>query len=66
LRQIVTGLQFGARPLKRAVQASPAIAQLRPKQLLNTLSMKMLEGEFKPGDKIKVSAEGDELKFQRK
>ena len=37
--------QFGARPLKRAVQ----------EQLLNPLSMKLLEGEFKPGDKIKVS-----------
>jgi ATP-dependent Clp protease ATP-binding subunit ClpA len=48
--------QFGARPLKRAVQ----------EQLLNPLSMKLLEGEFKPGDRIKVSADGDELKFQRK
>ena len=48
--------QFGARPLKRAVQ----------EQLLNPLSMKLLEGEFKPGDKIKVTADGDELKFQRK
>ncbi|MDE3066394.1 MAG: AAA family ATPase [Verrucomicrobiota bacterium] len=48
--------QFGARPLKRAVQ----------EQLLNPLSMKLLEGDFKPGDKIKVSADGDELKFQRK
>jgi ATP-dependent Clp protease ATP-binding subunit ClpA len=35
-------------------------------QLLNPLSMKLLEGEFKPGDKIKVTADGDELKFQRK
>jgi ATP-dependent Clp protease ATP-binding subunit ClpB len=48
--------QFGARPLKRAVQ----------EHLLNPLSMKLLDGEFKPGDKIKVTAEGDELKFQRK
>jgi ATP-dependent Clp protease ATP-binding subunit ClpB len=48
--------QFGARPLKRAVQD----------QLLNPLSMKLLEGEFKPGDKIKVTAKGDELVFQRK
>jgi ATP-dependent Clp protease ATP-binding subunit ClpB len=48
--------QFGARPLKRAVQ----------EQLLNPLSMKLLEGEFKPGDKIKVTADGDELEFQRK
>jgi len=49
-------LQFGARPLKRAVQ----------EQLLNPLSMKLLEGEFKPGDKIKVTAKDDELVFQRK
>ena len=48
--------QFGARPLKRAVQ----------EQLLNPLSMKLLDGEFKPGDKIKVSTDDDELKFQRK
>jgi ATP-dependent Clp protease ATP-binding subunit ClpB len=48
--------QFGARPLKRAVQ----------EQLLNPLSMKLLEGEFKPGDKIKVTAKDDELVFQRK
>jgi ATP-dependent Clp protease ATP-binding subunit ClpB len=48
--------QFGARPLKRAVQ----------EQLLNPLSMKLLEGEFKPGDKIKVTAKDDELLFQKK
>jgi len=48
--------QFGARPLKRAVQ----------EQLLNPLSMKLLEGEFKPGDNIKVTAKDDELVFQRK
>jgi ATP-dependent Clp protease ATP-binding subunit ClpB len=48
--------QFGARPLKRAVQ----------EQLLNPLSLKLLEGEFKPGDKIKVTAKDDELVFQKK
>jgi ATP-dependent Clp protease ATP-binding subunit ClpA len=48
--------QFGARPLKRAVQ----------EQLLNPLSMMLLEGEFKPGDKIKVSEKGGGLVFQRK
>ena len=46
----------GARPLKRAVQ----------EQLLNPLSMKLLEGEFKPGDKIKVTTKADELVFARK
>jgi ATP-dependent Clp protease ATP-binding subunit ClpB len=48
--------QFGARPLKRAVQD----------QLLNPLSLRLLEGEFKPGDKIKVTAKDDELVFARK
>jgi ATP-dependent Clp protease ATP-binding subunit ClpB len=48
--------QFGARPLKRAVQ----------EHLLNPLSMKILEGDFKAGDKIKVSAKDDELVFQKK
>ena len=48
--------QFGARPLKRAVQD----------QLLNPLSMRLLEGEFKPGDKIKVLVKDDALIFARK
>ncbi len=48
--------QFGARPLKRAVQ----------EHLLNPLSMKLLEGDFKPGDRIKVSTSDGELVFQRK
>ena len=48
--------QFGARPLKRAVQ----------EHILNPLSMRLLEGEFKPGDKIKVTAKDDELVFAKK
>ena len=48
--------QFGARPLKRAVQDL----------LLDPLATKLLEGEFKPGDKIKVSADGDGLVFSAK
>jgi ATP-dependent Clp protease ATP-binding subunit ClpB len=48
--------QFGARPLKRAVQD----------QLLNPLSLRLLEGEFKPGDKIKVGASDGELVFTKK
>jgi ATP-dependent Clp protease ATP-binding subunit ClpA len=35
-------------------------------QLLNPLSMKLLEGEFKPGDKIKANADGDNLVFKSK
>jgi len=47
---------FGARPLKRAVQ----------ERILNPLSMKLLEGEFKPGDRIKVTTSDDELKLTKK
>jgi ATP-dependent Clp protease ATP-binding subunit ClpB len=48
--------QFGARPLKRAIQ----------EHILNPLSMRLLEGEFKPGDKIKVSAKDEGLLFNKK
>jgi len=48
--------QFGARPLKRAVQG----------QLLNPLSLRLLDGEFKPGDRIKVTADGEGLVFKAK
>jgi ATP-dependent Clp protease ATP-binding subunit ClpB len=48
--------QFGARPLKRAIQ----------EHLLDPLATKLLAGEFKPGEKIKVSAKDGELVFQRK
>jgi ATP-dependent Clp protease ATP-binding subunit ClpA len=34
--------------------------------ILNPLSLRLLEGEFKPGDKIKVSANNGELIFQKK
>jgi ATP-dependent Clp protease ATP-binding subunit ClpA len=48
--------QFGARPLKRAIQ----------EHLLDPLATKLLAGEFKPGDKIKVTAKDDELVFKAK
>jgi ATP-dependent Clp protease ATP-binding subunit ClpA len=41
---------------KRAVQ----------EHILNPLSMRLLEGEFKPGDKIKVTANGESLVFKAK
>jgi ATP-dependent Clp protease ATP-binding subunit ClpB len=47
--------QFGARPLKRAIQ----------EHLLDPLAMKVLEGEFKPGDRIKITAEAGKIKFDR-
>jgi ATP-dependent Clp protease ATP-binding subunit ClpA len=48
--------QFGARPLKRAIQD----------RLLDPLATKLLLGEFKPGDRIKVAAHDGELEFAKK
>ncbi|MGN6553072.1 MAG: ATP-dependent chaperone ClpB [Verrucomicrobiota bacterium] len=48
--------QFGARPLKRALQD----------QLLDPLATKLLVGDFKPGDHIKVSADDGHLQFEKK
>ncbi|HET7625551.1 MAG TPA: ATP-dependent chaperone ClpB [Verrucomicrobiae bacterium] len=48
--------QFGARPLKRAIQD----------QLLDPLATKLLVGDFKPGDHIQVSASDGELSFAKK
>ena len=47
--------QFGARPLKRAIQD----------KLLDPLATKLLNGDFKPGDQIKVTVKDDELAFAR-
>jgi len=48
--------QFGARPLKRAIQDL----------LLDPLATKLLVGDFKPGDRIKVVAHNGELEFEKK
>jgi ATP-dependent Clp protease ATP-binding subunit ClpB len=48
--------QFGARPLKRAIQ----------EKLLDPLAMKVLAGEFKPGDRISVKTSDGELSFVKK
>ena len=48
--------QFGARPLKRAIQ----------EHLLDPLAMKLLAGEFKQGDRIKVTSNGESLAFKAK
>jgi len=34
--------------------------------ILNPLSIRLLEGDFKPGDKIKVTAKNGELVFEKK
>ena len=48
--------QFGARPIKRTIQD----------RLLDPLATKLLRGEFKPGDRIKVVARNGELEFAKK
>jgi ATP-dependent Clp protease ATP-binding subunit ClpB len=48
--------QFGARPLKRAIQDL----------LLDPLATKLLVGDFKPGDRIKVMAHDGSLEFGKK
>ena len=47
--------QFGARPLKRAIQDL----------LLDPLATKLLVGDFKPGDRIKVTTNDGELEFEK-
>jgi ATP-dependent Clp protease ATP-binding subunit ClpB len=48
--------QFGARPLKRAIQDL----------VLDPLATKLLRGEFKSGDHIKALARNGELEFAKK
>ncbi len=47
--------QFGARPLKRTIQ----------EELLDPLAMKLLDGEIKPGDRIKAKAVDHHLEFEK-
>jgi ATP-dependent Clp protease ATP-binding subunit ClpB len=44
---------YGARPLKRAIQTL----------IQNPLAVKLLRGEIQPGQVLRVSADGDEMKF---
>jgi ATP-dependent Clp protease ATP-binding subunit ClpB len=44
---------YGARPLKRAIQTL----------IQNPLAVRLLRGEIAPGQTINVSADGDEMKF---
>lgn len=48
--------QFGARPLKRTIQ----------EHILDPLTLKLLDGEFKPGDTIMVTANKQGLQFEKK
>ena len=45
---------YGARPLKRVIQ----------KQLVDKLALKLLEGEFREGDVVRVDAKEGELAFR--
>lgn len=47
--------KFGARPLRRAVQ----------RLIENPLSNQIIEGTFKPGDKIKAEAKDDKIVFEK-
>ena len=47
---------YGARPLKRVIQ----------REVLDPLSIKLLEGEFKAGDRIRASEKDDSLVFSKK
>jgi ATP-dependent Clp protease ATP-binding subunit ClpB len=44
---------YGARPLKRAIQSL----------IQNPLAVKLLRGEIVPGQTVRVSADGDEMRF---
>ena len=46
---------YGARPLKRTIQ----------RRVLDPLAMRVLEGEFREGDRITVDVGDNELKFQK-
>jgi ATP-dependent Clp protease ATP-binding subunit ClpB len=46
---------YGARPLKRVIQ----------KQLIDKLALKLLEGDFAEGDRVKVDAGDGELTFSK-
>lgn len=48
--------QFGARPLRRMIQ----------KYLLDKLAMKIIEGDVKDGDKLKVDKQNDKSEFSIK
>jgi ATP-dependent Clp protease ATP-binding subunit ClpB len=46
---------YGARPLKRTLQ----------RQVLDQLAMRVLQGEFREGDTVRVDASGGQLQFSR-
>ena len=57
--------QFGAPAQTRRAGLSRR-SRRRRKHILNPLSLRLLEGDFNPGDKIKVTTKDDELVFAKK
>src|SRR2546425_127688 len=55
LQVLDDGPTYGARPLKRVIQ----------KRLVDKLALAMLEGEFQPGDVVRVDAAEGELTFEK-
>jgi ATP-dependent Clp protease ATP-binding subunit ClpB len=47
---------YGARPLKRVIQ----------RRILDPLSMEMLQGQFKGGDRIEVGAKDGRIVFTKR
>jgi ATP-dependent Clp protease ATP-binding subunit ClpB len=47
---------YGARPLKRTIQ----------RRVLDPLAMRVLEGEFREGDRIVVDVGDNDLRFERR
>ena len=47
--------QFGARPLKRAIQ----------RLIQDPLALKLLEGEFGEGDSLRVGRDGEQMTFEK-
>jgi ATP-dependent Clp protease ATP-binding subunit ClpA len=45
---------YGARPLKRAIQSL----------IQNPLAVKLLQGEIRPGQTVRLSASGDTMEFK--
>jgi ATP-dependent Clp protease ATP-binding subunit ClpC len=46
---------YGARPLRREIE----------RQIENPLSMRIVNGEFKPGDRVMVELEGQEIVLRK-
>ena len=46
---------YGARPLKRTIQ----------RRVLDPLAMRVLQGDFREGDAVRIDVEGGDLKFSR-